>query len=144
MAIIMLKSGAERIIISQRKIPLPVLEKRGVRTTMDSSEFSQVKIIFLCLAEELPKTPKKGLDPEKAGRGVNSWTRSYAPEFFILQFFLRCYFFLVSPEKRPQRHAEFGRNSCQTCIPLSFLHAATTTYQLALLNSSHGNRDKGS
>jgi len=144
MAINMLKSGAERIIISQRKIHFPVFEKRGVRTTINLSEFSQAKIIFLCLAEELPKTTKKGLDPEKAGRGVNSWTRSYAPEFFIPQIFLRCYFFLLSPEKRPQRHAEFGRNPCQTCISLSFLHAATTTYQMALLNSSHGNRDKGS
>jgi 3-hydroxyisobutyrate dehydrogenase-like beta-hydroxyacid dehydrogenase len=51
MAMNMLKSGSELIISSRRAAHFPEFEQRGARTTMDLSEFSEAKIIFLRLPD---------------------------------------------------------------------------------------------
>lgn len=95
------------------------------------------------LAEVLPMAVKLGLDPVKVGEVVNSGTgRSYASEFFIpriLKDNFREGYSLGNAYKDLVSAAEI---SADLCIPLPVLHAATTTYQMALLKG-HTQRDKG-
>ena len=95
------------------------------------------------LAEILPLAIKMELDPKKIGSIVNSGTgRSYASEFFIPRILKGDFtqgYFLQNAYKDLVSAAEL---SAQKCIPLPVLHAATTTYQMALLQGL-GQEDKG-
>ncbi|MCR4431156.1 MAG: NAD(P)-dependent oxidoreductase [Tepidanaerobacteraceae bacterium] len=95
------------------------------------------------LAEILPMAVKMGLDPEKVGEVVNSGTgRSYASEFFIPRILTNNFsegYSLKNAYKDLVSAAEICAN---LCIPLPVLHAATTTYQMALLKG-YGSQDKG-
>lgn len=95
------------------------------------------------LAEILPMSVKMGLDPDKIEQVVNSGTgRSYASEFFIPRIkkgdftqgysMNNAYKDLVSAAELSAKHG----------IPMPVLHAATTTYQMALLKG-YGDKDKG-
>jgi 3-hydroxyisobutyrate dehydrogenase-like beta-hydroxyacid dehydrogenase len=95
------------------------------------------------LAELLPMAAKLGLDPELVAQVVTTGTgRSFAAEFFIPNIlagrFDRGY---------PLEHAykdmiSAAELSAQRQIPLPLVHAATTTYQMALLDGL-GDLDKG-
>ena len=95
------------------------------------------------LAEILPLAIKMELDPKKIGSIVNSGTgRSYASEFFIPRILKGDFtqgYFLQNAYKDLVSASEL---SAQKCIPLPVLHAATTTYQMALLQGL-GQEDKG-
>ena len=95
------------------------------------------------LAEVLPLAVKMGLDPEKVGQVVNSGTgRSYASEFFVSRILAGNFsegYPLQNAYKDLISAAEISAN---LCIPLPVLHAATTTYQMALLKG-YGEQDKG-
>ena len=95
------------------------------------------------LAEILPMAVKMQLDPEKIGSIVNSGTgRSYASEFFIPRILKGDFtqgYFLKNAYKDLVSAAEL---SAQQGIPLPVLHAATGTYQMALLEGL-GGQDKG-
>ncbi|NLC52088.1 MAG: NAD(P)-dependent oxidoreductase [Firmicutes bacterium] len=95
------------------------------------------------LAEILPMAVKMGLDPEKVGEVVNSGTgRSYASEFFIPRILENNFEEGYSLENAYKDLVSAAELSANECIPLPVLHAATTTYQMALLKG-HGKRDKG-
>ncbi len=95
------------------------------------------------LAEILPMAAKLGLDPEKVVQVVTTGTgRSFAAEFFgprILEDNFREGYALKNAYKDMVSAAEIcaHRN-----IPLPLVHAATTTYQMALAEG-HGDADKG-
>jgi 3-hydroxyisobutyrate dehydrogenase-like beta-hydroxyacid dehydrogenase len=95
------------------------------------------------LAELLPLAVKMGLDPKDVGQVVNSGTgRSYASEFFVSRILENNFsegYALKNAYKDLVSAAEL---SAAMCIPLPVLHAATTTYQMALLEG-HGEQDKG-
>lgn len=95
------------------------------------------------IAEILPMAVKLGLDPEKIGSVVNSGSgRSYASEFFI-QRILSNHFTDGYPMEHAYKDLVCGADlSAQLGIPLPVMHAATTTYQMALLKGL-GNQDKG-
>lgn len=96
------------------------------------------------LAEILPMSVKMGLDAEKVGEVVNSGTgRSYASEFFIPRILEDNFADGYSLENAYKDLVSAAEISAQQCIPLPVLHAATTTYQMALLKG-HGKEDKGS
>ena len=86
---------------------------------------------------------KLGLDPEKIGSVVNSGSgRSYASEFFIPRI-LRDHFSDGYPMQHAYKDLICGAElSSQLGIPLPVMHAATTTYQMALLKGL-GHEDKG-
>lgn len=95
------------------------------------------------IAEILPMAVKLGLDSEKVLEVVNSGTgRSWASEFFgprILDGLFQ--------DGYPLKHAYKDMiSAAEICahqqIPLPMVHAATTTYQMALLQGL-GNEDKG-
>jgi 3-hydroxyisobutyrate dehydrogenase-like beta-hydroxyacid dehydrogenase len=95
------------------------------------------------LAEILPMAAKLGLDCEKIGTIVNSGTgRSYASEFFVPRILAGDF-----SQGYPLGHAykdliSAAELSAHETIPLPVLHAATSTYQMALLEG-FGNEDKG-
>ena len=91
-------------------------------------------INIAAVAEILPLAIKLGLDPEKFGSVVNSGSgRSYASEFFISRI-LRNHFSDGYPMQHAYKDLICGAElSAQLGIPLPVMHAATTTYQLALL-----------
>jgi len=95
------------------------------------------------LAEILPLAVKMELDPQKVGEVVNSGTgRSYASEFFISRILKDNFsegYALKNAYKDLVSAAEISANQC---IPTPVLHAATTTYQMALLKG-YGDQDKG-
>lgn len=95
------------------------------------------------LAEILPMSVKLGLDAEKVASIVNSGTgRSYASEFF-LPHILKDEFSHGYPLKAAYKDLVSGAElSARMGIPLPVLAAATTTYQMALLDG-HGASDKG-
>jgi 3-hydroxyisobutyrate dehydrogenase-like beta-hydroxyacid dehydrogenase len=95
------------------------------------------------LAEVLPMAVKMGLDPEKVGQVVNSGTgRSQASEFFIPHI-LNGEFSSSYPLKNAYKDmVSAAEISANLGIPLPVLHAATTTYQMALIKG-HGDKDKG-
>ena len=100
-------------------------------------------INIAAVAEILPMAVKLGLDPEKIGSVINSGSgRSYASEFFIPR--ILCNHF---SDGYPMQHAYKdlicgAELSAQLCVPLPLMHAATTTYQMALLKGL-GHEDKG-
>lgn len=95
------------------------------------------------VAEMLPLAAKLGLDPEQVCKVVNSGTgRSYASEFFvprILEGNFKEGYLMNHAYKDLISGAEI---SAHQKIPLPVLAAATTTYQMALLNG-YGDLDKG-
>ncbi len=94
-------------------------------------------------AEMLPVAIKLGLDPEKICSVINSSSgKSYASEFFIPRILKRNFadgYPLQSAYKDLICGAEI---SAQLGLPLPVMHAATTTYQMAILEG-HGKKDKG-
>jgi 3-hydroxyisobutyrate dehydrogenase-like beta-hydroxyacid dehydrogenase len=100
-------------------------------------------INMAALAEVLPMAVKMGLDPEKVGYVVNSGTgRSHASELFIPQI-LNGSFSSSYPLKDAYKDmVSAAEISAILGIPLPVLHAATSTYQMALLKG-HGDQDKG-
>lgn len=100
-------------------------------------------INIAAFAEILPMAIKLGLDPEQIGSVVNSSSgKSYASEFFIPRILKRNFgdgYPLEHAYKDLVSGAELG---AQLCIPLPVMHAATTTYQMALCKGL-GKKDKG-
>lgn len=100
-------------------------------------------INIAAFAEILPMAVKLGLDPEQIGSVVNSSSgKSYASEFFIPRILKRNFgdgYPLEHAYKDLVSGAELG---AQLCIPLPVMHAATTTYQMALCKGL-GKKDKG-
>ncbi|MHC1759216.1 MAG: NAD(P)-dependent oxidoreductase [Negativicutes bacterium] len=100
-------------------------------------------INIAAFAEMLPMAVKLGLDPEAIGAVVNSSSgKSYASEFFIPRILKRNFgdgYPLEHAYKDLVSGAELG---AQLCIPLPVMHAATTTYQMAMLMGL-GHKDKG-
>ncbi|HWQ61768.1 MAG TPA: NAD(P)-dependent oxidoreductase [Negativicutes bacterium] len=100
-------------------------------------------INIAAFAEILPMAVKLGLDPEQIGSVVNSSSgKSYASEFFIPRILKRNFgdgYPLEHAYKDMVSGAELG---AQLCIPLPVMHAATTTYQMALCKGL-GKKDKG-
>ncbi|HWR30187.1 MAG TPA: NAD-binding protein, partial [Negativicutes bacterium] len=100
-------------------------------------------INIAAIAEILPMAVKLGLDPEAISTVVNSSSgKSYASEFFLPRILSRHFsdgYPLEHAYKDLISGAELG---AQLCIPLPVMHAATTTYQMALLKGL-GNLDKG-
>lgn len=101
-------------------------------------------INIAAFAEILPMAVKLGLDPETIGAVINSGSgRSYASEFFLPRILKRNF-----GDGYPLKHAYkdlicTGEISVKMGIPLPVTHAATTTYQTALLKGL-GDKDKGS
>ena len=95
------------------------------------------------LAEVLPMAVKLGLDPDKVSQVVTTGTgRSFAAEFFIPQI-LDNHFDQGYALKRAYKDMISAAEICaQRQIPLPLVHAATTTYQMALLDGL-GDEDKG-
>ncbi|MFW6149805.1 MAG: NAD-binding protein, partial [Atribacterota bacterium] len=87
---------------------------------------------------------KLGLDPVMVGEVVNTGTgRSHASEFFIPRI-LKGEFLEAYRMKDAYKDLVSAANiSADYCIPLPISHAATTTYQMALLKG-YGDGDKGS
>jgi len=100
-------------------------------------------INIAAFAEILPMAVKLGLDPEQIGSVINSSSgKSYASEFFIPRILKRNFgdgYPLKHAYKDLVSGAELG---AQLCIPLPVMHAATTTYQMALCKGL-GEKDKG-
>lgn len=95
------------------------------------------------LAEMLPLAAKMGLDPKDVGQVVNSGTgRSYASEFFISRILENNFTEGYSLKNAYKDLVSAAELSSKMCIPLPVLHAATTTYQMALLEG-HGDQNKG-
>lgn len=95
------------------------------------------------LAELLPLAVKTGLDPKDVGQVVNSGTgRSYASEFFVPRILENNFSEGYSLKNAYKDLVSAAELSAEMCVPLPVLHAATTTYQMALLEG-HGDRDKG-
>jgi len=95
------------------------------------------------IAEILPMALKLGLDPEKVISVVTTGTgRSFAAEFFgprILEDRFQEGYALKNAYKDMVSAAEL---SAHRKIPLPLVHAATTTYQMALA-AGYGDEDKG-
>ena len=100
-------------------------------------------INIAAFAEILPMAVKLGLDPEAIGSVVNSSSgKSYASEFFIPRI-LRRHFADGYPLEHAYKDLVSGAElGAQLCIPLPVMHAATTTYQMAMLKGL-GHHDKG-
>ena len=100
-------------------------------------------INIAAFAEILPMAVKLGLDPEAIVSVINSSSgKSYASEFFLPRILGRHFsdgYPLEHAYKDLVSGAEIG---AQHCIPLPVMHAATTTYQMALLKGL-GAKDKG-
>ncbi len=100
-------------------------------------------INMAALAEILPMAVKMGLDPETIGKVINSGTgRSLASEFFIPRILKGSFSESYPLEKAYKDLVSGAEISANLGIPLPVLHAATTTYQMALLKGL-GDRDKG-
>ncbi|HWQ61403.1 MAG TPA: NAD(P)-binding domain-containing protein [Negativicutes bacterium] len=100
-------------------------------------------INIAAFAEILPMAVKLGLDPEQIGSVVNNSSgKSFASDFFIPRILKRNF-----GDGYPLAHAykdlvSGAELSAQLGIPLPVMHAATTTYQMALLKGL-GHKDKG-
>jgi len=100
-------------------------------------------INMAALAEVLPLSTKLGLDPAAIGQVINSGTgRSFASEFFIPRVLENNFSDGYSLKNAYKDLVSAAELSAKLCVPLPVLHAATTTYQMALLDG-HGDRDKG-
>ena len=100
-------------------------------------------INIAAFAEILPMAVKLGLDPEAIGAVVNNSSgKSYASDFFIPRI-LRRHFGDGYPLEHAYKDLVSGAElGAQLCIPLPVMHAATTTYQMAMLKGL-GHKDKG-
>ncbi|MBW2307881.1 MAG: NAD(P)-dependent oxidoreductase [Deltaproteobacteria bacterium] len=100
-------------------------------------------INIAAIAEVLPMAVKLGLDPEKIRRVITTGTsRSFATEYFtplILENRFDQAYSLNNAYKDMISAAEI---SAYHKIPLPLVHAATTTYQVALAEG-YGDQDKG-
>lgn len=95
------------------------------------------------IAEILPMAKKLGLDPVKVADVVNSGTgRSYASEFFIPNILKEKFNEGYSMDNAYKDLISAAGISADLCVPLPVLHAATTTYQMALLKG-YGDCGKG-
>jgi len=100
-------------------------------------------INMAALAEVLPLSTKLGLDPTAIGQVINSGTgRSFASEFFIPRVLENNFSDGYSLKNAYKDLVSAAELSAKLCVPLPVLHAAATTYQMALLDG-HGDRDKG-
>ncbi len=95
------------------------------------------------IAEVLPMAAKLGLDPEKVLQVVTTGTgRSFAAEFFGPRI-LENKFDEGYPLKDAYKDMVSAAEICaHKQIPLPLVHAATTTYQMALAEG-YGNENKG-
>ncbi len=95
------------------------------------------------IAEILPMAAKLGLDPEKVTQVVTTGTgRSFAAEYFA-PFILENRFDQGYPLKAAYKDMiSAAEISAQEKIPLPLVHAATTTYQMALAEGL-GDQGKG-
>jgi 3-hydroxyisobutyrate dehydrogenase-like beta-hydroxyacid dehydrogenase len=95
------------------------------------------------IAEILPMAVKLGLDPEKVAQVVTTGTgRSFAVEFFAPRIMENRFsegYALKNAYKDMISAAEI---CAQKMIPMPLVHAATTTYQMALA-AGYGDEDKG-
>lgn len=95
------------------------------------------------LAEILPYAVKMGLEPEKIGQFVNSGTgRSYASEYFIPRILNGDFSYGFTMESAYKDMKCACNESASSKIPTPVMHAAMTTYQMALLEG-YGNDYKG-
>jgi 3-hydroxyisobutyrate dehydrogenase-like beta-hydroxyacid dehydrogenase len=95
------------------------------------------------LAEILPYAVKMGLPPEKVGQFVNAGTgRSYASEYFIPRILEGDFSYGFTMESAYKDMRSACEESARSKIPTPVLHAAMTTYQMALLEG-YGNDYKG-
>jgi len=96
------------------------------------------------LAELLPMAVKLGLAPEKIANVVNSGTgRSHASEFFLPRILKDSFTDAYSLNNGYKDLISAAEISASLTIPLPVLHAATTTYQTAMIKG-YGDQDKGS
>jgi 3-hydroxyisobutyrate dehydrogenase-like beta-hydroxyacid dehydrogenase len=95
------------------------------------------------VAEILPLVVKMGLDPEKFGQVINSGTgRSHASEFFIPRLLRDHFSDGYSLKKGYKDLISASEISADLCVPLPTMHAAITTYQMAM-SKGYGDQDKG-
>ena len=100
-------------------------------------------INMAALAEILPVAAKLGLDPELIGSVINSSSgRSFASEFFIPRILSGNFGDGYTLEKAYKDLVSIASLSANLCLPLPVTHAATTTYQMAMLQGL-GDKDKG-
>jgi 3-hydroxyisobutyrate dehydrogenase-like beta-hydroxyacid dehydrogenase len=122
-----------------------LLHMGGVGSGQLTKLINQLLFNISCaaIAEVLPMAVKLGLDPEKVTGVVTTGTsRSFAAEFFaplILDNRFDQGYPLEAAYKDMLSAAEI---SAQKKIPLPLVHAATTTYQMALAQGL-GGQDKG-
>ena len=95
------------------------------------------------LAEVLPMAVKLGLDPEKIAEVINTGSgRSLASEFFLPGILENRFNRAYSLKNAYKDMISAAAISAENQIPLPMVHAATTTYQMALA-AGLGNEDKG-
>lgn len=95
------------------------------------------------VAEILPLAVKMGLDPEKFEQVINSGTgKSHASEFFIPRLLRDHFSEGYSLKKGYKDLISAAEISADLCVPLPTMHAAITTYQMAM-RMGHGDQDKG-
>lgn len=95
------------------------------------------------VAEILPLVAKMGLDAEKFGQVINSGTgRSHASEFFIPRLLRDHFSDGYSLKKGYKDLISASEISADLCAPLPTMHAAITTYQMAI-SKGYGDQDKG-
>jgi len=100
-------------------------------------------INIAAFAELLPMATKLGIDPEQIGLIINSSSgRSYASEFFIPRILMRNFDDGYPLERAYKDLVSGAELSARHGIPLPVMHAATTTYQMAMLKGL-GDKDKG-
>jgi len=95
------------------------------------------------LAEVLPMAVKLGLDPEQIAQVINTGSgKSFASEFFIPGILENQFARGYSLRNAYKDMMSAASLSGQCRIPLPMVHAATTTYQMAL-SLGLGEEDKG-
>jgi len=95
------------------------------------------------LAEVLPMAVKLGLDPEKIAEVINTGSgRSLASEFFLPGILENRFNRAYSLKNAYKDMISAAAISAENQIPLPMVHAATTTYQMALALGL-GDEDKG-
>ena len=100
-------------------------------------------INMAALAGILPMSVKLGLDPEKIGQVVNSSTgRSHASEYFIPHILTDQFENSYSLQNAYKDIVNATTLAAAKSIPLPVLHAAASTYQMAL-QKGLGSQDKG-
>lgn len=142
--------GGEKTIFNEVRpvleaIGSKILYMGGVGSGQLTKLINQLLFNISCaaIAEVLPMAVKLGLDPEKVTEVVTSGTgRSFAAEFFAPLALEN-----VFDKGYPLKHAykdmvSAAEISANERIPLPMVHAATTTYQMALA-AGYGDQGKG-